>query len=154
MRGRLPGHTLKAEGAAYKYVRPLSGVREKGAWKYDFAGDGHGMCECGWVSELLTSNTKRKAAHREHKAEESAKLNTLDWTPAKVEKALSILGIDVTAFWSKTGDVRVTMSFRDLCSFAETICGSMSEANLDGQVGGDLLRRLQATEVSGRKQTD
>ena len=154
MRGRLPGHTLKAEGAAYKYVKPFLAAGEKGGWKYDFAGDGHGMCECGWVSELLPSNNKRKAAHRDHKTDELAKLAKLDWNPAKVERALDIFGIDVTAFWSKTNDIRVTMSFRDLCSFAEAICGSMSEADLDDLVAGHLLRLIQAVEPSGRKQTD
>lgn len=146
MRGRLPGHTLKAEGAAYKYIQPvMTGV--KGRWVYDFAGDGHGMCECGWVSELLPSNNKRKAAHRDHKADELAKLAKLDWNPAKVERALGVYGIDVTAFWSKTNDIRVTMSFRDLCSFAEAIYGSMSEDDLDGVVAGHLLRLIESIEV-------
>lgn len=153
MRGRLPGHTMKAEGAAFKYIQAVTaGV--KGRWVYDFAGDGHGMCECGWVTELLPSNNKRKAALRDHKTDELAKLAKLDWTPAKLEQALDIFGIDATAFWSKNNHIRVTMSFRDLCSFAETICGSMSEANIDDAVSGHLLRRLQAVEPSGRKQTD
>src|SRR6185503_10736637 len=94
MRGRLPGHTLKAEGAAYKYVKPMLAAGEKGGWKYDFAGPGHGMCECGWVSELLTSNNKRKAAHRGHKAEEQARLDKAEWTPTRVERALGIYAVE------------------------------------------------------------
>ncbi len=142
MRGRLPGHTLKAEGAAYKYM-PAIAAGVKGRWVYDFAGEGHGMCECGWVSELLPSNNKRKASHRDHKADESAKLDALDWTPVKVEKVLRTYAIDVTAFWGKTGDIRTTMSFRDLCSLIQAICGSMSEENFNEQVDGHLFRRLE-----------
>lgn len=71
----------------------------------------------------------------------------LDWTPAKVERVLSIYAIDVTAFWSKTNDVRVTMSFRDLCSLIEAICGSMSEENFDEQVAGHLFRMIQVIEA-------
>lgn len=148
MRGRLPGHTLKAEGAAYKYIQPLLVAGGKGRWVYDFAGSGHGMCECGWVSELLTSNNKRKAAHREHKAEEVASQGLIDWTPARVERVISIFGLDATGFWANGGDLRVTMSFRDLCSFIEAICGSMSEANLDGLVAEDLFLRLKTIEAN------
>lgn len=145
-KGHMPGHTLMAEGAAYKYVKPLLATGQKGGWKYDFCGDGHGLCECGWASEMLPSDRKRRAAHREHKAEEIARKYAVSWTPVKVKTVMDALEIDATTFWDKIGGVRVTMSFRDLCSFAEAMCGSMSEIGFEGSVSDVMSNKLKAIQ--------
>lgn len=154
IRSHWPGHTLFAEGAAYKYIPPSPVPGDKGRWQYDFKGEGHGRCECGWASDLLPSDKKRRAAHRDHKIEELAKLDAETWTPIKIQTVMRVLGLDATIFWDKIGGIRVTMSFRDLCSFAERICGSISEADLDGLAADEMIRMFRAVEVSGRKQTD
>jgi hypothetical protein len=56
---RLAGHTLDSEGAAFDG----RGRRVRDSRL------GYGVCSCGDMSELLTSNNARKRWHRDHKAE-------------------------------------------------------------------------------------
>lgn len=56
---RLPGHTLRSEGAAHvwrdgRYVRTAE-------WT------GKGLCSCGATSDVVGSNNARKRWHRAHK---------------------------------------------------------------------------------------
>ena len=60
---RVPGHELRAEGAAHvdRCGRPYRESMRLG-------GTGFAVCSCGARSETLDSNPKRKQWHREHKA--------------------------------------------------------------------------------------
>jgi len=61
---RLAGHELHYEGAPHDWKgRPINSV-----WG-GTAGTGRAKCTCGELSPELTSGTKRKAWHREHKYE-------------------------------------------------------------------------------------
>ncbi|MFS0832016.1 hypothetical protein ABC337_15300 [Arthrobacter sp. 1P04PC] len=61
---RLAGHELHYEGAPHdKQGRPINSV-----WG-GTAGVGRAKCTCGKLSPELTSGTKRKAWHRDHKDE-------------------------------------------------------------------------------------
>lgn len=63
MSNRMPGHELRAEGAPFssKGYRIMQGGFQGGV--------GHAKCSCGDLSPVLTSATKRKAWHRDHKEE-------------------------------------------------------------------------------------
>lgn len=65
---RVPGHTLRAEGAPHVVDETGEVVRVYRAWG-SVGGFGRGLCSCGELSPLLDSAHKRKQWHREHKAE-------------------------------------------------------------------------------------
>ena len=58
------GHTLRNEGVCYEggYLTPI----------------GRALCSCGWQSEELDTNAKRKKAHRQHKMDVLAGRETGD----------------------------------------------------------------------------
>lgn len=61
--GRMPGHTLVAEGAAHTQ----EGRRAiRNSWNTT-SGVGRGLCSCGDTSEVLQTAAARKAWHRQHK---------------------------------------------------------------------------------------
>lgn len=64
---RVPGHTLRYEGAAFERAYP------SGRWIRTRDVEGVGMCSCGEVSPVLNSNNARKKWHREHKDEVRAR---------------------------------------------------------------------------------
>jgi hypothetical protein len=59
---RMLGHALIREGAAHN--DDGTAVR----WN-SVSGTGRGLCECGEMSDVLTSGGTRKAWHRDHKGE-------------------------------------------------------------------------------------
>lgn len=60
----ITGHGLVGEGRAHdENGRDLSGM-----WS-STSGTGRAKCRCGALSEVLDSSPKRKAWHREHKAQ-------------------------------------------------------------------------------------
>ncbi|PYY63638.1 hypothetical protein DEJ30_12045 [Curtobacterium sp. MCPF17_003] len=68
---RVPGHELRSEGAAYrKGDRRGQHLRVTPGWTT--SGTGYALCSCGATSAVLTSGTKRKAWHRDHKNEVTA----------------------------------------------------------------------------------
>jgi hypothetical protein len=62
MTNRVAGHTLAHEGAPYN-----SKTGQRITW-HGTAGRGCARCSCGAFSPVLDSGTKRRAWHREHKA--------------------------------------------------------------------------------------
>lgn len=54
---RLAGHTLPTEGRIYVNSYRIA--------------EGPAVCSCGWQSDLLTSDSARQKAHRQHKAEKA-----------------------------------------------------------------------------------
>lgn len=135
----VPGHTLVAEGAPHAWNGRRYERLTLHGWS--ISGKGKGLCSCGATSKVLGTGAARKAWHREHK-----RLMTQvsgDWTPERVKAAMEFLYpfTSVKTFVS-AGEVQVTMPFDDLCSFAEWICGSMSEHDLTGHVKDELARIL------------
>lgn len=74
MTARVGGHGLRGEGAPFTRQGCCSDEQQPmrtGRLLMSTGGEGHGLCECGAQSEHLGSSTRRKAWHREHKAEVS-----------------------------------------------------------------------------------
>lgn len=139
---RVPGHALRYEGKAHewngsRYERVLH------SWI------GKALCECGWRSAKLPSDTQRKRAHQAHKLE-VLELGDGGWTPERVEAAIKAVNpfLNLKTTWNRHGKVQVSMPFADLCSFAEWMCGSMSESDLIGSVERELSRHIQTQEAS------
>jgi hypothetical protein len=63
---RVAGHGLMGEGAPYD-----DNLMRRGWWA-STGGEGRARCQCGAVSEVLSSASARKAWHRQHKAELSS----------------------------------------------------------------------------------
>lgn len=121
---RVPGHGLKHEGKAFAWNgKRWELVRE--SWV------GKALCECGWTSKKLPSDSQRKKAHREHKEQVVLQQEETGWPPERVLKAITA----IYPFWTVEsrvdgqGKTLVTMPFDDLCSFIEWLCGSISEFN-------------------------
>lgn len=73
MTTRVPGHTLRSEGAAYikagccDWARPLASIDGHGLHRLPVGQGGHGVCSCGEYSAHLYADNERKRWHREHK---------------------------------------------------------------------------------------
>lgn len=67
---RVRGHTLIMEGAAYKDDPTAFGKVGRVQWG-TAGGVGFALCSCGARSPIFDSASKRKAWHRNHKAEVS-----------------------------------------------------------------------------------
>lgn len=136
----VPGHTLVAEGAPHMWNGRRYERNTGGEWTV--SGTGKALCSCGWTSKVLKTGAARKAAHREHKR--AMVTVTGDWTPDKVKAAIEKYYPFTDVRTSVSGEkVQVTMPFDDLCSFAEWICGSMSEFDLTGYVKEELAKVLK-----------
>lgn len=61
----VPGHSLVREGAPHRD----DGRPNNEAYSHGTGGTGCGKCTCGALSPVLNSGTKRKAWHRQHKAD-------------------------------------------------------------------------------------
>lgn len=153
----VPGHTLVSEGAPY--------VWRKDRWAragWTVGGDGKGLCSCGATSEVLKSSTARRTWHRAHKEEILQRQGNLIWTSERVKEVIETACFlpleELSTHMTRDGKVLVTMSFDDLCSFAEQICGSMSEFDLDGFVKQELVRqeslRAMNRSLERRSETD
>jgi len=74
---RIVGHGLQDEGAAYSSVRCTEGPCKKlptvKRVHQGTGGEGHGLCECGALSEHLESGKARDRWHSGHKAEKAKK---------------------------------------------------------------------------------
>jgi hypothetical protein len=64
---RLAGHTLQAEGAAYRKGDPPNVRFPKRVTWNTTGGVGFGLCSCGAKSPVLDSGQKRKEWHKDHK---------------------------------------------------------------------------------------
>ena len=60
---RVPGHTLRLEGAPYDE----DGRLLTNGWNASPRGAGCGKCSCGALSDVLPSANARKQWHRDHK---------------------------------------------------------------------------------------
>lgn len=67
---RLSGHGLAYEGNAYT---------SPGVWSRELAGPGMGLCECGTYSPVIKNRARRKAWHRDHKADIAAGGTGIVW---------------------------------------------------------------------------
>lgn len=65
---RVPGHTLRSEGAAYEAAAGQPDRTRRVRWN-STSGDGFGLCSCGARSAIYRSASLRRAWHRAHKAE-------------------------------------------------------------------------------------
>lgn len=138
MSGLVPGHTLKSEGAAFQW----DGRRYVRVYHWGVGGKGKGLCSCGATSKVLDSGAARRRWHKAHR--EAFSSLSGGWTPEKVQAAiLAVRPFDEITTFVHGGKVQVTMAFDDLCSFAEQICGSMSEFDLTGHAKEELERWLQ-----------
>lgn len=136
----VPGHTLVREGAPHAWNGKRYEVTHlKG---YGTSGEGKGLCSCGATSPVLTSGAARQKWHRAHKEQIAAVAEEYGWLPERVHAAMMRVTpfADITTWLDKTGTTQVSMSFDELCSFVETICGSMSEQDLLGFVKQELAR--------------
>lgn len=66
---RVPGHTLRFEGAPHVVTETGQVERVWNSWG-GIGGYGRGLCSCGEMSDLLDSAHQRKAWHRKHKADQ------------------------------------------------------------------------------------
>jgi len=64
---RLAGHELLYEGAPHEFRGAPRRLLRIGSFYGGTGGTGRGKCSCGAYSDALTSGTKRKQWHREHK---------------------------------------------------------------------------------------
>lgn len=141
---RVPGHVLVGNGTPHEYdasgrLVPL-GTRH---------GPGRAVCSCGAASPPLPSYSRRYKWMREiHKPEVIERAAPPEWPPERVREAMLKVNpsLGVSTFTDVYGKVQVTMSFEDLCSFAEWICGSMSEHDLTGFVKQELAK---VSEIGG-----
>lgn len=65
--GRMPGHALRRQGAAFNEHGKLINLFD-GIHTY-CGGEGRGMCSCGVLSEVLPSSYARRKWHWKHKQE-------------------------------------------------------------------------------------
>jgi hypothetical protein len=63
---QLEGHTLLAEGAAFRFLNGSKAAYYR-AFPGKTGGYGHGICQCG-ASSFQYTQTDRKAWHKEHRA--------------------------------------------------------------------------------------
>lgn len=122
--GRVAGHELQREGAPYVKKGNRTHLVNPGSWSTK--GEGRALCSCGWTSEILTTASARKKAHREHKALIAAEREQ-DWTVMRVSKVLDLVAagpVDVTE--NNVGETQVTMTFSTLTRLVDSVCGSMS----------------------------
>lgn len=71
MSERVPGHTLRHEGAPHLVSETGQTVRVQRGYG-GVSGYGRALCSCGAMSDLLDSGGQRKAWHRQHKAQVTA----------------------------------------------------------------------------------
>jgi hypothetical protein len=137
---RITGHTLAFEGAAHRW----NGRRYERITlhRWSVSGRGRALCSCGEVSPILETGNARKDWHRGHKLKIANVARSQAWPPERVKRAIRLVHpfVEVSTYRDGSGNVQVTMSFDDLCSFVEWICGSMSEFDLDGFVTEELSR--------------
>lgn len=60
---RVPGHTLRLEGAPHDET----GRRISCGWHGGVSGEGRALCSCGEMSDVLSSATRRQLWHKDHK---------------------------------------------------------------------------------------
>ena len=95
---------------------------------------------------MLKTGAARKVWHRQHK-QIIARIGDGVWTAEKVKAAIEAVYPFTSVKTSTTlKGVQVSMSFDDLCSFIQWICGSMSEHDLTGFVKDELARHLRQKE--------
>lgn len=64
---RLSGHTLRSEGAPFRWSADSGRYVRINALYGPATGDGFALCSCGTVSQMLHSNAERKRWHGLHK---------------------------------------------------------------------------------------
>lgn len=145
--GRVPGHELSRDGAPYVKQGRKTFLADPKTWSS--TGEGRALCSCGWTSKIVTTRAARLREHRAHKAE-ILEARSEGWTPEKAERSMRAVNLLPTlkTGWDKDGDVQVTLSFRDLCSFADSICGSMTLGEPPSDTEETLKRWLEIAKIS------
>lgn len=145
--GRVPGHELARDGAPYVKQGRKTFLADSTSWSS--TGKGRALCSCGWTSVIVDTRAARVKAHHAHKAE-ILEARSEGWTPEHVERSMRSVHLLETlkTGWSKAGDVQVTLSFRDLCSFADSICGSMTLGEPSSDTEETLKRWLEIAKIS------
>lgn len=133
----IKGHGLRLAGAPYVRHGRRAPVPLHTSGK-TITGVGMALCECGWLSETLSSSGERQQAHDDHRRDIAG---NDDWTTSRLARALMVYGIQVREVaWDSDRKVQVTLSLSDLFSLIDTICGSMSAGDTTG-FAEDKLRR-------------